>query len=139
MASRLILASGSSVRAQLLENAGVPFAVESAKLDEEMIRQSFEAEGANIRDIVDALAESKARKISARRAGALVLGCDQVLEFNGKIISKPDSQSELRAQMQELRGHQHRLLSGAVICRDGVSLWRFIGQVRLYMRDFSDA
>lgn len=138
MASRLILASGSSVRAQLLENAGVPFAVESAKLDEEMIRQSFEAEGANIRDIVDALAESKARKISARRVGALVLGCDQVLEFNGKIISKPDSQSELRAQMQELRGHQHRLLSGAVICRDGVSLWRFIGQVRLHMRDFSD-
>ncbi len=139
MASRLILASGSSVRAQLLENAGVTFGVETAKLDEEMIRRSLEAEGATARNIVDALAEYKARKISIRRAGALVLGCDQVLELNGKVYSKPESKSELRAQMQELRGHQHRLLSGAVICRDGVSLWRFIGQVRLYMRDFSDA
>ena len=139
MASRLILASGSSVRARLLENAGVPFSIETAKLDEGMIRRSLEADGANARDIVDALAESKARKISNKHEGALVLGCDQVLEFNGKIYSKPDSQAELRTQMQELRGHQHRLLSGAVICRDGVSVWRFIGQVRLNMRDFSDA
>ena len=90
MASRLILASGSSVRARLLENAGVPFSIETAKLDEDMIRRSLEADGATARDIVDALAESKARKISNKHEGALVLGCDQVLEFNGKIYSKPD-------------------------------------------------
>ena len=118
MASRLILASGSSVRARLLENAGVPFSIETAKLDEDMIRRSLEADGATARDIVDALAESKARKISNKHEGALVLGCDQVLEFNGKIYSKPDSQAELRTQMVFQFGVS--LVRSASICATSV-------------------
>lgn len=133
-----VLASGSSTRKAMLSAANVSFEVEKPRIDEEMIRASMEAEGAPPRDIADLLAELKARKISERRPGALVLGSDQVLEFEGKAFGKPETRDDALAQLNRLRGKTHRLLSAAVLVKDGKPVWRHVGVVRLTMRDFSD-
>ena len=138
MADPIILASSSEIRATLLRNAGVPFTTEKPRVDEEMIRASLEAEEASPRDIADFLAEAKARKVSLKANGALVIGCDQVLDFDGSVMSKPADPSECLAQLTALRGKTHRLLSAAVIYKDGEPLWRHVGVVRLTIREFSD-
>ncbi len=139
MSVPIILASGSSIRAQLLENAGVPFTVQVARVDEDTIKRALLAEEASPRDIADALAEMKARKISDKSPGAMVLGCDQVLDFEGQLLSKPKSPEDAFAQLKAMRGKRHMLLSAAVIYQDGEPIWRHIGQVRLRMRMNSDA
>lgn len=137
MSLPLILASGSQIRAELLHAAGVSFGIEVARVDEESIRDSLLAEGAPPRDIADALAEYKARKVSDKNPGALVLGCDQVLEADGRILSKPDSPEAARRDLEALSGKTHRLLSAAVIVEDGKPIWRHVGVVRLTMRELS--
>nr|WP_296640679.1 Maf family protein [Roseibaca sp.] len=133
----LVLASASRVRADMLRRAGVAVDVAPARIDEGAIRDALLAEGAPPRDIADALAEGKARKISRRHAG-LVLGCDQVLSLRGKIYEKPNSPEDARAQLQALRGHTHQLLSAAVLYADGEPVWRHVGVARLTMRMFND-
>ncbi len=139
MSVPIILASGSSIRAQLLRNAGVPFTVQKARVDEDTAKRALLAEGAPPRDIADALAEMKARKVSDKTPRAMVLGCDQVLEFDGRLLSKPETPEVALAQLKAMRGKRHMLLSAAVIYQDGEPLWRHIGQVRLRMRMSSDA
>lgn len=139
MVKPLILASGSSIRAQLLEKARVPFRVEVARVDEEMVKAGLLAEAAPPRDIADALAELKARRVSDKRPGHFVLGCDQVLDFEGRLLSKPETPEAALEQLRALRGKRHSLLSAAVICEDGQPIWRHVGQVRLRMRAASDA
>lgn len=138
MSVPLVLASGSAIRAQLLENAGLRFQVQVPRLDEEAVKQALIAEAAPPRDIADALAEMKARKVSDRAPGALVIGCDQVLDFDGALISKPATAEAALDQLKAMRGKRHKLLSAAVICRDGKPIWRHVGQVRLTMRQSSD-
>lgn len=134
-----MLASGSEIRRTLLENAGLQVDVSPARIDEEMIKQGMLAENAPPRDIADALAEAKARKISMKHSGRLVLGCDQVLDHKGVLYNKPTSEDEAVEQLKKLRADTHMLLSAAVVYKDGQPLWRHIGQVRLTMRDFSDS
>ncbi len=138
MTAPLILASGSEIRAQLLSKANVGYETVKPRVDEEMIKRSLQAEGATPRDVADALAESKARKVSLKRPEALVLGCDQVLDFQGMIFSKPASVDDARNQLLLLRGQRHMLLSAAVIYQNGEPLWRHVGVVRLFMRQFSN-
>lgn len=135
----IILASGSAVRATLLQNAGVSFAVEKPRVDEDAIRMSLLAEEATPRDIADVLAEAKARKVHDRRPDAMVIGCDQVLALNGALFSKPATPQDALDQLRQLRGEQHHLLSAAVIYHEGQPIWRHVGEVRLRMRQFSDA
>lgn len=123
----------------MLRNAGVPFEVVTAPVDEEMIRQSLEAEDTRPRDIADSLAEAKAQRVSAKHPDALVLGCDQVLDFEGKVFSKPKDKEDARTQLKALRNNRHSLLSAAVIYEGNKPIWRHVGIVRLRMRDFSDA
>ncbi len=139
MSQELILASGSQIRQQLLRNAGLNFAVHSARVDEEMVRDALLAEAAPARDIADMLAELKARKVSDKLPGALVIGCDQVLSFEKNLLSKPLSPGEARDQLQQLRGKRHDLLSAVVICENSQPVWRHVGVVRMTMRRFSDA
>ncbi len=139
MPKPIILASGSEIRANLLKNAGVSFEVQKARVDEDSIRVSLEAEQASPRDIADTLAEMKARKISEKRPKALVIGCDQVLDHRGQVFTKPITPEDARGQLQRLRNDRHALLSAAVIYEAGQPVWRHVGQVRLEMRDFSDA
>jgi septum formation protein len=135
----IILASGSAIRAQLLRNAGVPFRVVVPRVDEESLKAAMIAESAKPRDIADALAEMKARRVSDKSPGALVLGCDQILDFDGSPMSKPASPEDALAQLKTMRGNRHTLFSAAVIYDDGQPVWRHVGQVRLRMRDASDA
>lgn len=137
MARQIILASASEIRAQLLRNAGIEVDIIPARVDEEMIRASLEADGAGPREVADALAEAKALKISRKNPDALVLGCDQVAEVDRKILSKPESPEEAVAQLTRLSGQTHRLLSAAVICHEGKPIWRHVGTVRLTMRELS--
>ena len=139
MAQNFILASGSAIRTQLLRQAAVDHTVEVPRIDEAMIKESLVSEAASPRDIADTLAEMKARKISEKHAGALVLGADQVLEHRGTLLSKPADPADAVDQLRSLRGDRHGLLSAAVICEDGKPIWRHVGQVRLRMRDASDA
>ena len=135
----IVLASGSTIRAQLLRNANVPFEVNVPRVDEDTVKNALIAEEAPPRDIADALAELKARKIRLKTPGAMVLGCDQVLDFQGQLLSKPASPEQAFDQLKAMRGQRHMLLSAAVIYEDGEPIWRHVGQVRLRMRASSDA
>ncbi|MBO9446066.1 nucleoside triphosphate pyrophosphatase [Ruegeria sp. R14_0] len=139
MSVPIILASGSSIRAQLLRNAGVPFTVQTARVDEDTAKRALLAENAPPRDIADTLAEMKARKVSDKNPGAMVVGCDQVLDFDGQLLSKPETPKDALAQLKAMRGKRHMLLSAAVIYQNGEPIWRHVGQVRLRMRMSSDA
>ncbi|KAJ57246.1 septum formation protein Maf [Actibacterium mucosum KCTC 23349] len=139
MPSSVILASASEIRAQLLRNAGVDFDVIPARVDEDAIKAALDAEGARPRDVADTLAEFKARKLSEKNPGAIVMGCDQVLKLKGAVLSKAENPDQAREQLRALRGERHSLLSAVVSYRDGEPLWRFVGEARLTMHDFSDA
>lgn len=138
MSTPLILASASEIRRELLTRAGVSVEAIAARIDEDAIRRSLEAEQATPRDIADALAEFKARKISEKHPQALVIGCDQVLDAGGVVFSKAVDRAEAAEQLRQLRGKLHKLLSAVVVYQGGEPLWRHVGQVRLTMRPFSD-
>lgn len=135
----LVLASQSEIRKTLLRNAGVEFDVMPARVDEDMLRDAMLAEDASPRDIADALAEMKASKVAGKRPDALVLGADQVLSFEGKLLSKPDSEEIAFQQLRQMRAKKHELLSAVVIYEDAAPVWRHVGVVRLTMRNVSDA
>lgn len=137
MATALVLASNSQIRADLLRNAQIDFDVIPARIDEETIRISMLAESASPRDLADALAEFKARKISEKHPDRLVLGCDQVAELGGEVLSKPTDIEDARAQLTAMSGKTHRLLSAAVLYEEAKPIWRHVGVVRLKMRELS--
>lgn len=137
--SDLILASSSDIRASLLESAGLTIEVAPARLDEESIKASMTEAEAPPRDLADALAEAKAQKIANRFPNHRVLGCDQVLTFEGKTLSKPKSRDEAYNQLQSLRGKTHSLLSAAVLYEAQQPVWRHVSIARLTMRSFSEA
>lgn len=137
MSVQIILASSSSIRATLLRNANVPFDVQPARIDEDAIKSAMLAEQARPRDIADALAEQKARRISARNPDALVLGCDQVLEFEGALLSKPANAEEALHRLTDMSGKTHHLHSALVLYQNAAPVWRHVGHVRLTMRDLS--
>lgn len=137
--TQLVLASASSVRARLLESAGIAFETCPAHVDEVAVKRSLLAEGARPRDVAGALAELKALRVSSSRPGILVIGADQVVDFHGELLSKSETIVEARTQLARLRGRPHRLLSAAVLVRDGAVQWWHTHEARLWMRDFSDA
>lgn len=139
MAARIVLASGSEIRRRLLENAGVQPEVIVPRIDEENVKASLVAEGALPRDVADALAELKALRVAATRPDALVIGCDQVLAHDGRLLSKPATPDEALAQLAALNGRRHELLSAVVVCEAGAPVWRHVGKVALTMRDCSSA
>jgi septum formation protein len=135
---QIILASASAIRRDLLQNAGVGVTALAARIDEETLRASYDAEAIPPRDQAGHLAELKAQKIAIKHPDAIVIGCDQVLDFKGKAMGKPRSAVELRAQLVALRGQTHKLHSAAVVFEAGKPVWRHIGECRLTMRAFSD-
>lgn len=135
---KIILASSSETRQRLLAAAGLSFTHAAARIDEEAIRASLEAEGARPLDVADLLAEMKARKLAEKHFDALVVGCDQVIDFKGKSWGKPASQQEAVAQLSQLRGQTHQLLSAVVVYHQGEPVWRHVGKARLTMHNFSD-
>ena len=137
--TKIVLASGSQIRARMLRDAGVDFAVDVPRVDEESILLSLQAEGAKPGDIADTLAEYKARRIADRHPDSVVIAADQVLTCNGQVYSKPKSVEEARDHLLSLRGQGHQLLSAVVVYEGAKPVWRHIGRAQLAMRDFSDA
>lgn len=134
----LVLASTSPTRRLLLSRAGLAVDCIAPRVDEESLRRSLETEGARPREIADALATAKALKVSDRFPDAMVLGCDQVLDLDGRVICKPATLADAEEQLRTLRGRRHRLHSAAVICEAGKPVWRYVADARLTMRPFSD-
>jgi septum formation protein len=134
----IVLASASKVRRALLEAAGLDILVDPAAVDEAAVKDSYAGEGAGPGEIAEALAELKARRISPRHPGLIVLGADQILDCEGQRFDKPMGLTGARAQLQTLSGRRHRLISSLVAMRDGQRLWRHTGEAVLTMRKFSD-
>lgn len=136
--TNIVLASGSDIRRQMLENAGLSVTVKPARIDEDAIKASLTSEGASPHDVADALAEFKAQKVAVTYPTSWVIGCDQVLALKGAVLSKPATPDEALEQLRALSGQTHRLLSAAVIYHDGKPVWRHVGQVRLTMRQLGN-
>ena len=134
----LVLASASNSRANLLQRAGVPFEVRPAHVDEDSVKETMLAEGAQGRAIADSLAELKALQVSKARPDALVLGADQVLVCDGELFSKAGTMEDATAQLRNLRGKPHLLVTAAVLAKDGAAIWRHVDISTLWMREFSD-
>lgn len=122
----------------MLENAGVPFDVMVANVDEDQAKASLRAEGIDVRDLADALAELKAVRVSARLPGALVLGCDSTVALeDGTMIDKAPDRAALAAQLAAMAGKPHSLYSAAVIVENGQPVWRHVDRAKLLVRSMS--
>lgn len=134
----LILASRSAARRMVLEGAGVPFEPEDAGVDEGAVKDRMLAEGATPLEVAVALAGEKALAVSRKRPGRLVLGSDQTLDFEGRLIDKAPDMAAARSRLTELRGHTHALRNGTALALDGEIVWSGGASAVLHMRDFSD-
>jgi septum formation protein len=135
----LVLASASPARQRMLENAGIRFEAVPARIDEAAIRAALENEGATPRDLADALGEFKARRAQERRPDSVVLGSDQILALQRRVLAKPRSREQAAEQLAELQGREHQLLSSAVIYHEGAPIWRTVGQARMTMHPLDPA
>lgn len=134
----LLLASTSQSRMAMLRAAGVRFEALASRVDEEGVKAAMA--GQPVRDIADRLAEMKAVKVSLGHPDRWVLGSDSMMALSArKYFDKPGTVENLRVQMQAMRGREHRLISAAVIARNGQPVWRHVEDARLTVRDFSVA
>jgi len=136
---RLILASASSARAALLRQAGIDFAIEPADIDEAAIKRDYRAAGRDAAACAQALAEAKAKPVSARRGDALVIGADQILVSDDEWFDKPRDLAEAAAHLRRLRGRCHSLVTACCVFRGGVALWHAVSVPELTMRPFGEA
>ncbi|HEY1631072.1 MAG TPA: nucleoside triphosphate pyrophosphatase [Rhizomicrobium sp.] len=132
----MILASASAIRAQLLRQAGVTFEQIPARVDEDAVKDSLRGE--TVERVPEALAQMKALRVSQSHPEALVLGADQILAFEGEIVSKSENPDQARALLRRLRGKEHQLIGGAVLAKGGQVIWRHLARSHLWLRDFSD-
>ena len=135
MTEVLILASASPFRKAMLENAGVEVEAVPAELDERAVEAPLQDSGVSPEDVALVLAEAKALDVSARRPGALVLGCDQTLSLGDRVFHKPRDMEDARRHLLSLSGKTHQLNSAAVLARDGAVLWRHVSVASLTMRE----
>lgn len=136
-ANRLILASGSAIRAQIMDGACLDYDIISKPVDEASIKSSMLAEGARLRDIADALAEAKALRVSRQESG-FVIGADQIMVMDNQLFDKPTSIEDARGRLKQMRGKTHKLLGAVVVCEAGQPVWRHLAVTKLTMRNFSD-
>lgn len=137
----LILASGSEARANVLRAAGVVFEQQPADLDEPSARAALEVEADMTQpgDIAEILAIAKAAQISEAHPHGLVIGADQVLALDARILAKPGDFSAARDQLLELSGKAHTLHTAVCLCREGHQVWSKVDTATLRMRDLSPA
>lgn len=134
----LILASGSAIRAAMLQAAGLDFRVIPSRVDEDEIKLGLKAEGATLRDAAQALAELKAHRVSQTEPADFVIAADSMLACDGRWYDKPEDMAQARDHLLSLRGKTHELVSAVVVARGGSVIWRHVDSAKLTMRDFSD-
>ena len=135
--SGFILASGSAIRRQILEGAGVTFTVEKSRVDEDKLKAA--SPGLDSLDLALSLAEAKALEVSARFPDQLVLGADQVMRLGGDSLDKAKTEDEAHERLIAMRGRPHELCSGLAAARGGEIVWRDSRISTLHVRNFSDA
>ena len=136
--ARLVLASASETRAQILLNAGIDFLQDPADVDESAIKISCRRQGMSAEEAAMILAESKAGAVAARHPAAVVVGADQLLVSGVDWLDKPETTDQARETLRKLRNRRHRLISGLAVLRDDLVLCRHVEVAELAMRDYSD-
>ena len=134
----IILASKSLIRSELLLKAGVKFTAIAADIDEKEVKSSYINKGYSARDLADILAAMKAKKLSCKYLDKLVIGCDQIMECNGRILSKANNPTDLADQLKFLKNKSHTFYSACVVYFANKAEWRFIGSATITMRNLSD-
>ena len=134
--TKLVLASGSAIRARILLAAGIPFDVRPANVDEAIIKQEGLAQGKALPQIALDLATAKAQ--AEIHDDALVLGSDQILEFEGKAYDKPKDMSEARDRLLAMSGKTHTLINASVISKGSNLIWHHVEQPILKIRNFTE-
>tara|TARA_B100000780_G_C21060993_1_gene426438 strand:- start:301 stop:882 length:582 start_codon:yes stop_codon:yes gene_type:complete len=135
---KLILASKSAVRKKILEKHNVKCTVIPSNVDEEQVKDSLLANGANPMLISKNLAELKSIKISAKNPDQLVLGADSVISLNNELINKPNSRAEGLEILKKLNGSIHYLITSVCVSKNGAMIWNFTDQSELKMKKLSD-
>jgi septum formation protein len=136
---RLILASGSKARQQMLRDAGVAFEVIPANIDEGKLLQQMVQQKSSPETVAAALAQAKALAVAQQNPGVLVIGGDQVLWFGGRIYSKAKTVTEARGNLKSFSGKPHRLISAVCMARDGAILWEHADHADMHVRQMDDA
>ena len=138
MLNKIILASKSKVRKDILDKNNIESIVEPSNVDEDMIKSSLLKENASPEIISRNLAELKANKISAKMQDKIVLGADSVIDLNGELISKPENREEAMTILKKLNGKLHFLISSVCISTNGSMIWNHTDKATLTMKNFSD-
>ncbi len=138
MLSKIILASKSGVRKDILDKNNIECAVEPSNVDENPVKESLLKEQASSEIISKNLAELKANKVSMKKTDEIVLGADSVIDLDGKLISKPESREEAMEILKKLNGKSHFLISSVCISKNGSMIWNYTDKAKLTMKNFSD-
>ena len=139
MNNKIVLASKSKVRKNILENNGFNCIVKPANIDEETVKESLTKEGATPLLISKNLAELKANKISNGLNGEVVIGADSVIDLEGNIISKPSSRKEAMEILKKLNGKIHHLISSVCVSKNGQMIWNYTDKASLTMKNMSNS
>ena len=137
MPNRIVLASKSKVRKEILDKNNIENVVEPSNVDEDVVKMSLLKEQASPEIISKNLAELKANKVSLKRNDDMVLGADSVIDLEGELISKPENREEALNILKKLNGKSHFLISSVCISKNGSMIWNYTDKAKLTMKNFS--
>ena len=138
MVDRIILASKSRVRKEILDKNNIESFVVPSNVDEDIVKISLLKEKASPEIISKNLAELKANKVSSKQTNEIVLGADSVIDLNGELISKPENREEAMTILKKLNGKSHHLISSVCISKNGSMVWNYTDKATLKMKNFSE-
>ncbi len=138
MLDKIILASKSKVRKEILDKHKISCEVKPSNVDEDIVKETLIKESVSPEIISKNLAELKANKISLNERDRLVLGADSVIDLSGELISKPESRDEALKILKKLNGNKHILISSVCISRNGSMIWNYTDKAELTMKNFSE-
>ena len=138
MLNKIILASKSRVRKNILDKNNIECIVEPSNVDESLVKESLLKEQATSEIISKNLAELKANKVSMKKTDEIVLGADSVIDLEGELISKPESREEAIKILKKMNGKSHFLISSVCISKNGSMIWNYTDKAKLTMKNFTD-
>ena len=138
MLDKIILASKSKVRKEILDKNNIKSVVMPSNVDEDIVKISLLNEKASPEIISKNLAEIKANKVSLKKTNEIVLGADSVIDLNGELISKPENREEAMTILKKLNGKSHHLISSVCISKNGSMVWNYTDKATLKMKNFTE-
>ena len=138
MQNKIILASKSKVRKEILDKNNIENDVMPSNVDEDIVKESLMKEKATPEIISKNLAELKANKVSMKKIDEIVLGADSVIDLNGELISKPETREEAMKILKKLNGKSHFLISSVCVSKNGSMIWNHTDKAKLSMKNLSD-